>query len=123
MATEFFGSPLFRCDKKTFPGASAHLRLLVSGTLNNLTGNQDLADWVGMGVWILSSILFLMYGQLWFGDPDAFVAKPKPSSVLQQWRHAKDESKLQAAELRCGVVFALIGGVTAAGANASDFLI
>ena len=31
-ATEFFGSPVTRADKLTLPGASAHFKLLVSGT-------------------------------------------------------------------------------------------
>ena len=32
LATESFGSPVTRADKLTLPGASAHFRLLVSGT-------------------------------------------------------------------------------------------
>lgn len=32
LATESFGRPVSRDDSRTFPGASAHVRLLVSGT-------------------------------------------------------------------------------------------
>ena len=32
LATESFGSPVRRADKRRFPGANAHLRLLVNGT-------------------------------------------------------------------------------------------
>ena len=34
--------------------------LLVRGTLNALTGNQQLASAVGTGIWFMSSLLFLM---------------------------------------------------------------
>ncbi len=97
--------------------------LLVSGTLNYLTANQQLAQSVGAGVGFISSLLLFMYGPLWIGDPESVLPPPKSTSLLQQWRDAKVESKLQSAEIRCGIVFALIGGVSASGANASNSLI
>ena len=107
----------------TAVGGGLAAGLLISGILNALTGDQQLANSIGAGVGLLSSILLFMYTQLWFGDADSILPRPKSTSLLQQWRDAKAESKLQAAELRCGIVFALIGGVTAAGANASDLLV
>lgn len=104
-------------------GGGLTMGLLISGTLNALTGNQQLANSVGAGVGFLSSLLLFMYGPLWFGDPESILPRVKSTSLLRQWRDAKSESKLQAAELRCGMVFALIGGVMAAGASASDLLI
>jgi len=97
--------------------------LLVGGTLNALTGDQQLASAVGFGIGFMSLLLLFMYGPLWLGDPESVLVRPTSNSVFQNWRDAKDESKLQAAVPRCGSVFAMIGGVTAAGANASDLLI
>jgi len=104
-------------------GGGLAMGLLISGTLSALTGDQQLPNTVGTGFGFLAALLLLMYGPLWFGDAESILPMPKSTSVLQQWRDAKSESKLQATELRCGIVFALIGGVTAAGANASDLLV
>ena len=91
--------------------------------LDAITGNEDLAAVIGTGVWILLSVTFLVYGSLLFADPEEIVNPPKPKTTIQGWRAAKAESKLQAAELRMGIVFAMIGGGTASAAKGSDLVV
>lgn len=95
----------------------------VTVILRAVTGNDNLATTVGAGVWILSVMLILVYGSLAFSEPEEIADPPRPKTTIQRWHATKAENKLRAAELRCGFVFAVIGGVIAAMANGSNVVI
>lgn len=95
----------------------------VTVILRAITGDNDLASAIGTGVWLLLVPTILVYASLWFTDPEEIANPPKPQTTVQGWRAQKAENKLQAAELRMGFVFAMIGGATAAIANGSNLVI
>jgi len=97
--------------------------LAVIGILRAVTGNDDLSTAIGTGVWLLTIPTILVYASLWFTPPEEIANPPQPRTTIQRWRATKAENKLQAAELRMGFVFALIGGATAAMANGSNLVI
>ena len=63
---------------------------------------------VGTGAWLISSVLMIAYGQIFFFDPREFEQR-EASSVWGRWHDEKAERKLQSAELRSAFVFGLIG--------------
>ncbi len=97
--------------------------LAVTAILRAITVDHDLASTIGTGVWLLSAPTILVYASLWFTDPEEIANPPRPKTTIQGWRAAKAENKMQAAELRMGIVFVLIGGTTAAMANGSNLVI
>ncbi len=95
---------------------------LVGAVLASVTGDDDLSTAIGTGVWLLSIFTILPYGSLWLSDPEDLLERPPSTSITQRWRDARAESKLQAAELRMGFVYAMIGGATTAMAGASKWV-
>jgi hypothetical protein len=109
-----------------FPAAlivSFALGIGVTVLLEFATVNHDLASVIGTGVWFFSLFVILPYGSLWLSDPEEIAVPPEATSTVQHWRNAKAESKLQAAELRMGVVFGLIGAGMAMAAGAPTYLV
>jgi hypothetical protein len=101
---------------------------LILGTAVNLvlsaiTGNEQVSASVGTGIWLMSTVLILMYGSLWTTDPEEIRNPPPPGSTGQCWRMEKADRKLATAELRVGVVFAFIGGGMASAANGSPSVV
>jgi hypothetical protein len=97
--------------------------LAVTVILRAIAADDDLSSVIGTGVSLLSVPTILVYGSLWFTDPEEIANPPKPRTTVQGWRAAKAESKLQAAELRMGFVFAMIGGATASIAKGTNLVI
>ena len=95
----------------------------VAVALRAITGDNDLASAIGMGVWLISVPTILVYASLWFTDPYEIANPPQPSTTVQKWRAQKAESKLQAAEFRMGFIFAMIGGATAGIAQGSNLVV
>jgi hypothetical protein len=109
-----------------FPGAiigGLVFGLAVTGILHAITDDDDLSTAIGTGAWLLCVMLIMVYGSLWLSDPEDIAGPSESTLTIQRWRNAKAESKLQAAELRMGFVFAMIGGATAAMVNGSHVVI
>jgi hypothetical protein len=97
--------------------------LAVMAILRAVTGNDDLSAAIGTGAWLLAVSLIFVYASLWSTAPEEIACPPEPRTTIQRWRAAKAKNKLREAELRMGIVFALIGGATAARANGSNLVI
>ena len=83
------------------------LGLVVTATLELVTGDLNLSSIIGTGVWLLSTFTILAYGGLWLGDSDDF------RHPAVGWRAQRRESKLRTAEIRMGFAFGMIGGALA----------
>src|SRR5947208_16675152 len=68
--------------------------------LQAFTGNTDLAQSIGMGVWWLSAIVLFAYANVWLD----------PFRRSRAGDH-RAGSKVQTAEIRGAVLFAMIGGL------------
>jgi hypothetical protein len=90
-------------------GLSFIVGFMLTLVLTWVTADGKLSEAIGVGGWLLSFVVLMMYGSLWTKEPkDSFA--DSTSSPFQQWRDQKAAGKMQTAGLRVGFVFLLIGG-------------
>jgi hypothetical protein len=88
----------------TFLGGLA-IGVLISVALTLCGVPEGLATSIGTLIWLTLVVVGISYGSLWIDPPG------------NRPLRAKEESKLRTAELRCAVVFGLLGGAMGSAAN------
>jgi MFS family permease len=86
------------------------------------TLNDQLSVAIGVGVWILSFLVFFAYGLLFTKAPEEFRPPSANTSPWRQRRKIREEGMLQTAELRMAFVFGLISACAANYVNAPHWL-
>ena len=96
---------------------------LAASAVGAVTGDKEVAGAVGTGVLILSVVLFMSYGSLLLYRAGLIRDDTPSTSARQQWRKRREESKLQTAELRVGLIFGAVSGGCAHYGGASTGII
>jgi formate hydrogenlyase subunit 3/multisubunit Na+/H+ antiporter MnhD subunit len=86
---------------------------LASILIGTISSNPSLAPIVGVVVWILSTIVFVMYSSLWLVKHGFNDIQTPPASESEERQLQRQKSKVATAEIRVALVFGFIAGAAA----------